>query len=118
MKKAIIMIRPNMYHRTKEALEKAGFSAFSAMNVHGRGKASVQFSIANMNEKKEQLDYHRFMAKKMVIVVFNDGDEPKLVETVIGVNRSGNSGDGKIFIIPVKESIRIRTGETGVEALV
>lgn len=118
MKKAMIIIRPNMYSRTKEELEKMGFNAFSAINVHGRGKEGVKFTIANANEAKGFDDYHRFVAKKMIIVVINDEDEAKLVKTVIAANRTGNSGDGKIFIIPVKQSIRIRTNESGVEALV
>ena len=118
MKKAIMIIRPNMYTKTKEALEKAGFNGFSAVNVHGRGKTAVKFAVVNDNETKGQLDYHRFMAKKMVIVVIKDEDENRLVQTVIEANQSGNSGDGKIFIQPVKESIRIRTTESGVESLV
>jgi nitrogen regulatory protein PII 2 len=118
MKKAVIIIRPNMYHQTKAVLEKTGFNAFSAMNVYGRGKAAVKFTSANANEQKQSTDYHRFIAKKMIVIVINDDDEAKLVKAIIDTNRTNHAGDGKIFIIPVTKSIRIRTGESGVEALV
>lgn len=118
MKKVIVIIRPNMYNQTKEALEAAGFNAFSSVNVHGRGKAAVSFTAADPSEKKEQADFHRFMAKKMLIIFIRDEDEERLIKTVMTINSTKNSGDGKIFVIPVKESIRIRTGERQDEALV
>lgn len=107
-----------MYNRTKTALEEAGFNAFSAINVHGRGKEAVKFTPTSTNEDKEHVDYHRFMAKKMLLLFLRDEDEERLINTIIATNRTKNSGDGKIFIIPVNESIRIRTGETNNEALV
>lgn len=120
MKKAMIIIRPNMYAKTKEALCKAGFSAYSAAGVYGRGKAAVDFdySISNTVEDRNYGSYHRFMPKTMLIVYARDEDEGKLVRTVIDTNRTNNPGDGKIFILPVSESIRVRTGETNDETLV
>ena len=53
----------------------------------------------------------------MVSVVVPDKLVKKVVETIIETNRTGKSGDGKIFVMPVMESIRVRTGETGDETL-
>jgi nitrogen regulatory protein PII 2 len=47
----------------------------------------------------------------MLIVVATDQTVPRVVRTIIDVNRTGNRGDGKIFVMPVREAIRIRTGE-------
>jgi Nitrogen regulatory protein PII len=107
-----------MYNQTKAVLEQAGFSAFSVLNVYGRGKAAVKFTSANADQQKESVEHHRFIAKKMITIVINDDDEAKLVKTVIDTNRTHHAGDGKIFIIPVTKSIRIRSGESGIEALV
>jgi len=118
MKKVIIIIRPNMYKKTKAALEEVGFNAFSMISVNGRGKVPVQYTAANNVEEKEQVDFHRFIAKKMIMVFIRDEDEERLIKAVMATNSTNNCGDGKIFVIPVHESIRIRTGETKDEALV
>lgn len=118
MKKVMIIIRPEKYRQTKEALEKEGFSAFSVMNVQGRGKRSVEFSAGDGSNSDGTERYHRFVTKKLLIVYINDEDERRLSETVIGVNKMGQAGDGKIFVSPIKRSIRIRTGEENEDALV
>lgn len=118
MKKAMIIIRPERYRQTKEALEQEGFSAFSVLNVLGRGKKLVEFAAGDGSKINEMDNYHRLMTKKMIIVYINDEDEDRLCETVINVNKTEQEGDGKIFIIPVKRSIRIRTGEENEDALV
>ena len=53
----------------------------------------------------------------MLIVVVPDKIVPRVVDTIIGVNRTGNPGDGKVFVMPVDETIRIRTGECDHAAL-
>lgn len=118
MKKAMIIIRPERYRQTKEALEQEGFSAFSVMNVLGRGKKSVEFSAGDGSCNNEASSYHRLMTKKMIIVYINDEDESRLSGTVIKVNKTEQEGDGKIFVLPVKRSIRIRTGEENEDVLV
>lgn len=114
----MIIIRPERYRQTKEALEQEGFVAFSVMNVLGRGKKSVAFASGDGSHKDETGSYHRLMTKKMIIVYINDEDEIRLSRTVIKVNNTGQEGDGKIFVLPVRRSIRIRTGEENEDALV
>lgn len=50
-------------------------------------------------------------------MVVNDDEVDKVVELIIEVNKTGNMGDGKIFVMPVTDAIRVRTGETGTDAL-
>jgi len=54
----------------------------------------------------------------MLFIVVDDSAVPMVVETIIKVNQTGNIGDGRIFICPVEEAIRIRTGEKGTQALI
>ncbi len=51
------------------------------------------------------------------MMVVNDDEVDKVVELIIEVNKTGNMGDGKIFVMPVTDAIRVRTGETGTDAL-
>jgi len=118
MKKAVIIIRSNLYRKTVEELEKKGFYAFSSVNVLGRGNMRVEFSIADGSLLNDIKGTHRFMTKKMIIVYINDDDEALLAETVIKLNRTGQQGDGKIFIIPVNRAVRLRTGEENEDVLV
>jgi nitrogen regulatory protein PII 2 len=117
MKKAIAVIRPQVYKQTKASLEQEGFIAFSAVNVLGRGKKNVALTAADNSTSAVQSDDHRFVAKKMIIVYIRDEDEERFVKAVLNANKTGHAGDGKIFIIPVNQGIRIRSGEKGDDAL-
>ena len=59
----------------------------------------------------------RLIPKRMISVVIPDGMAGKAVSVIMNANQTGKSGDGKIFIMPVLDSIRVRTGETGNETL-
>jgi nitrogen regulatory protein P-II 1 len=65
------------------------------------------------------LGEHRieFLPKKKIEIVVEDEDLQLVLDTICAIGRTGNIGDGKIFVIPVGEVIRIRTGEKGIEAL-
>ncbi len=112
MKEVTVILRPKMYFKTKEALDKAGFSALSAQEVIGRGKKAVQYDFDN------EVVSHRLVAKRMVTMFVRDQDVDFLVRTIVETNKTNHAGDGKIFVSPVKDGIRIRTGERGNEAVV
>lgn len=116
MKKAMVVIRPNTYKKTKAALEQAGFYAISSTNVAGRGKRPISMLAADGSLKSAH-EEHRFIVKKMIMVYIRDEDEKLFVDTVMTANQTGHPGDGKIFMIPVKNGIRIRTGEHSTDAL-
>ncbi|MDR1625660.1 MAG: P-II family nitrogen regulator, partial [Spirochaetia bacterium] len=89
----------------------------------GRGKGLVEIPILSGAEKRyeEMMDElgsaGRLVPKRMLNVVVPDKLVKTVVSAIIKENRSGKSGDGKIFVMPVYESIRVRTGETGDETL-
>ncbi|MDR3602152.1 MAG: P-II family nitrogen regulator [Desulfosporosinus sp.] len=124
MKEIMAVIRMNMISKTKEALLDAGFPSISCRKVTGRGKKKVDFSLvedllSGGNESMSSTvaesisEGHRLIPKRLITIVAKDDDIKKIVEIIIAVNQKGNPGDGKIFVMPVSDSIRVRTGETG-----
>lgn len=120
MKEVMIIVRTNRYFKTKEALSDNRFFAMSTKEVLGRGKAGVRFQSAEDDARQVADDIHEnvFVAKKMIEMIVPDEAVDALIKVVMDVNSSGTEGDGKIFVMPVEESIRIHTGETGEDALI
>ncbi len=112
MKEVTVILRPKMYFKTKEALDKAGFAALSVQEVIGRGKKAVQYDFDN------EVVSHRLVAKRMITMFVRDQDVDFLIKTIVETNKTNHAGDGKIFVSPVNEGIRIRTGERGNESVV
>lgn len=119
MKEVMIFIRPNKYFKTKKALSDNRFFAMSTKEVLGRGIAGVNFSSAEDDENPIKSDVHEntFVAKKMIEMIVPDEEVDSLIQIVLEVNKSGFEGDGKIFVLPVEDSVRIHTGEAGEDAL-
>lgn len=120
MKEVYIIIRPNKYQETKAALIENNFHSMSVKDILGRGKKSVQFSAGDGSQEcvgEGSEVNHPFIPKKMVEIFCRDEDLDLLIETVSKVNKSGNSGDGKIIVIDVEDGIRIRTGEKNINAI-
>ena len=120
MKEIMAVIRINRMNKTKEALSAAGISSFTATGrVLGRGKGQVDFRVFKGAEEGQdeaivQLGQGpKLVPKRLITVVVPDRLAGRVIETIISVNKSGNAGDGKIFVLPVQESMRVRTGETG-----
>jgi nitrogen regulatory protein PII 2 len=59
----------------------------------------------------------RLIPKRMLTILVNDGEVPKVVDAIIAVNKEGHIGDGKIFVLPVLDVVRVRTGERGEQAI-
>lgn len=123
MKEVLAVIRMNKMNETKQALVDAGVSSFTARKVVGRGKGKVDFRIlqgaaAGHEEAISQLSPGpKLVPKRLLTVVVPEKLVPKIVQTILSVNSSGNAGDGKIFVMPVREAVRIRTGERDAAAL-
>lgn len=119
MKQVIIIVRPNAYFKTKQALSDHRFFAMSTKEVLGRGKAHVHFTAGEGEEKDADKVYENaLVAKKMIEMIVPDDAVKPLTDLVLKVNSHGTEGDGKIFVLPVEESIRIHTGEKGEDALI
>lgn len=126
MKEVVAVIRMNKINQTKEALAAAGYPAFTAARVMGRGSRPVDFEV-----KKALLDDAapapealaalaqgpRLIAKRMLSMVVPDEAVAAAVKTLIEANRTGNPGDGKIFVLPIDDVARVRTGESGARAV-
>ena len=119
MKEVLAVVRMNMMNRTKRALSEAGITSLTARDALGRGKGLVDMGILEgaelgYEEAISQLGQSdRLIPKRIMHIVVPDKLVEKAVKTIIRVNRTGKSGDGKIFVIEAREAIRIRTGEKG-----
>lgn len=129
MKEIMAIIRMNMINKTKEALSDAGFGSLTCRKVYGRGKkpvnyefikdmaAAPDFQVTSPQMAESISEGHRLIQKRLLTLVVNDDEVKKVIETIMKTNSTGNSGDGKIFVLPVDETYRVRTGETGTVAL-
>ncbi|MFK5951449.1 MAG: P-II family nitrogen regulator [Desulfobacterium sp.] len=112
MKKIEAIIKPFKLDEVKEALNALGITGMTLSEVKGFGRQKGHTEIYRGAEY--QVD---FVPKiKLTIVVEADMTE-KVVETILKSAGTGKIGDGKIFILPVEEAIRIRTGEKGESAI-
>ena len=118
MKQIMAVIRINKINATKKALNDAGITSFTATGrVLGRGKGLVDYRLldgakAGHDEAIAQLGQGpRLVPKRLLTVVVSDDWVERTVKSIIGANQTGNPGDGKIFVVPVTEAIRVRTGE-------
>ena len=119
MKEVVAVIRMNKINDTKKALANAGISSMNAKECLGRGKGLVDFKVLHGAEKgyEEAISQlgqsQRLVPKRMVTIVVPDKLVSRVVNTIIEVNKTGKSGDGKIFVMPVFEAYKVRTGEEG-----
>jgi nitrogen regulatory protein PII 2 len=119
MKEVLAIIRMNKMNQTKQALGDAGISGFHARPVFGRGKGNVDFRIlkgaeAGHEEAISQLGGGiKLIPKRMLNVIVPDEKVPTVVNTIIAINQTHNPGDGKIFVMPCDDALRIRTSESG-----
>jgi nitrogen regulatory protein PII 2 len=126
MKEVLAVIRANRINQTKSALVDAGLPAFTGMAALGRGRRPVEFEIIeainnNPTRSAEILPTlsqgSRLIPKRLVSLVVPDHRVPDVVQLLIKTNKTGKPGDGKIFVLPVGEVYRVRTGETGEQAI-
>jgi nitrogen regulatory protein P-II 1 len=109
MKKIEAIIRPEKLNDVKNALESAGHLGLNIVHVTGRG---VQKGIVHGGRGGETYTVD-MLPKLKIEVVVKDGDANQVVDTILNAARTGNIGDGKIFITAVEDAIRVRTGERG-----
>jgi len=104
MKMIRAVIRPEAVDKVADSLESGGFTALTRIEVFGRGK---QKGIKVGNVVYDNLP------KTLLMLVVGDDDQEKAVQIIEESARTGNIGDGKIFITSVEEAYTIRTGERG-----
>ena len=123
MKEVIAIVRMDKMNKTKKALNEAGIAAFFAHEAQGRGVGFVnRHLIKGAEDGYEEAavllgEKGKLYPKRMVTIVVDDDEVGNVVETIISANKTGKPGDGKIFILPVSDSVRVRTGEIGAKAI-
>jgi nitrogen regulatory protein PII 2 len=129
MKEIMALIRLNMIGPTKEALSKAGFPSFFCRKCLGRGKKGLDIDTLKLvidNDMHMPVSPYgealtesaRLIPKRLVTLVVDDDNVKKAVDTIIGTNQTGNPGDGKIFVLPVTETFRVRTAESSRDSMI
>jgi len=138
MKEIMAIVRMKKTSATKKALVAAGVAGFTAVKVLGRGNLVTdpqtieeckekllsmgmdEFSEAGDTEKMVNsfLDGSRFFPRRLFTILAHDDDVPRIIEAVAKANRTEYGiGDGTIFVLPVSDAVRVRTGEAGEAAI-
>ena len=115
MKEIIAVIRPYQWQKTKSKLLEEGFNSFTVHRVYGRGRQKGLHYLSKSGKVEEGIC---FLPKRMVTLFVQDEDAARASELIASVNRTGEIGDGKIFVNVLEGAERVRTGEKGEEVLI
>ncbi|OGC33088.1 transcriptional regulator [candidate division WOR-1 bacterium RIFOXYB2_FULL_48_7] len=108
MKKIEAIIRSEKLDELREALDAKGLSSMTVTDVRGRGAQkgiTLEWRVGEYTVE--------FLPKIKVEIIVNDQQAETVIKIITGVCQTGNIGDGKIFVLPVEQAVRIRTGERG-----
>jgi nitrogen regulatory protein P-II 1 len=112
MKKIEAIIKPFKLDEVKEALSKEGIQGMTVSEVKGFGRQKGHTELYRGAEYVVD-----FLPKVKIEVLVEDDKATAVADAIVTTARTGRIGDGKIFILPVDEAIRIRTGERGADAI-
>lgn len=112
MKKIEAIIRPEKLEAVRLALGEAGCTGLMIIEIEGHGKQKGVVQQWRGEKYKVEL-----LPKLKIEIVAKDSDVERITQTIIDNAKTGEIGDGKIFISSIDNALRIRTGETGDEAL-
>jgi nitrogen regulatory protein P-II 1 len=112
MKKIEAFIKPFKLDDVKSALMEIGIKGLTVSEVKGFGRQKGHTELYRGSEYRVD-----FLPKSKLEMFVTDEEVDNVVETIVKVARTGAIGDGKIFILPVEDAIRIRTGESGESVL-
>ncbi|WP_290623254.1 MULTISPECIES: P-II family nitrogen regulator [unclassified Archaeoglobus] len=107
MKMVVAVIRPEKLECVKKALEEKGIVGMTVTEVKGRGEQKgikLQF-----RSREIEVD---MLQKTKIEIVASDEEVEEIIDTIMNSARTGKYGDGRIFVLPVEKSVKIRTGET------
>ncbi len=112
MKKIEAIVREEKLDDIRKALKEASYFGITVSEVSGHGRQggiTLQWRVGDY-----QVD---LLPKVKIEVVVLDEDVPSVLHAIRNAARTGNIGDGKIFVVPVEDAMRIRTGDLGVDAI-
>ncbi len=112
MKLIMAIIKPFKLDEVRDALTELGVQGLTVTEVKGYGRQKGHTEIYRGTEYAVN-----FLPKLKIEVAVTQANTDKAVEAIIAAAKTGQIGDGKIFVTPIEEAVRIRTGETGADAL-
>ena len=112
MKLIKAIIKPFKLEEVKDALSEIGVEGMTVSEVKGFGRQKGHTEIYRGSEYTVD-----FLPKVKIEIAIADDLVTKVVDAIVGASQTGKIGDGKVFILPIEEAVRIRTGEKGEEAL-
>ena len=112
MKKVEAIIKPFKLEEVKDALGDVGIEGMTVSEVKGFGRQKGHTEIYRGSEYTVD-----FLPKVKLEIVASDDLAPKVVDEIVRASKTGKIGDGKVFVLPVEQAIRIRTGEQGEGAI-
>ena len=112
MKKIEAIIKPFKLDDVKESLQEVGVQGLTVIEAKGFGRQKGHTELYRGAEYVVD-----FLPKVKIEVVVDDALVAQVVEAIVGAAKTGKIGDGKVFVSTIDQSVRIRTGEEGVEAL-
>jgi len=119
MREVMAIVRLNAMNKTKKALADEGITSITARDALGRGKGLVDLQVLRGAEKgyEEAISQlggsQRLIPKRILTIIVPNKLVEKTVKALIKVNQTGKPGDGKIFVMPIMDSISVRTGLSG-----
>ena len=115
LKEVVAIIRPQRWSHTKLRVQRLRLQAFTHARVLGRGR---ERGLRYLPRKGAASGVSvRYLPKRMVSWIVEEAHVEPLVQAIIEANQTGQLGDGKIFVLPVEEAVRIRTEDRGYDAL-
>jgi nitrogen regulatory protein PII 2 len=140
MKEIMAVIRQSKVKETMEALSGIGVDSVTIHNLNGRGRqhGNIMESVdplmrtdvecvskiykfptpSSMAEYSKLTKPVFWIPKSLLDIVVSEVPHEKVVEAIVSVNRTGSFGDGKVFVLPIEDALRIRTGERGEAAII
>ncbi len=112
MKKIEAVIKPFQLENVKDGLSKMGITGMTVLEVKGFGRQKGHTELYRGHEYVVDL-----LPKVKIEILIDDSKVDEVIDTIIAAAKTGKIGDGKIFVTEVLECVRIRTGETGIDAL-
>jgi nitrogen regulatory protein P-II 1 len=112
LKLVTAILKPHKFDDVKEALKKDGITGLTVTEVKGFGRQGGKTETFRGSEYTVEL-----LPKLKIELVVEESSVAKVVETITAAGQTGKIGDGKIWVLGVDELVRIRTSETGVEAI-
>jgi nitrogen regulatory protein P-II 2 len=112
MKYIIAIVKPHKLDEVREALGAIGIQGVTVTEVKGHGRQGGHTEFYRGAEYAVS-----FVPKAKIEIAVDSGLAPRVIETIRRSGETGQIGDGKIFVLPLEQAVRIRTGETGNDAL-